>query len=272
MIALGFCLVTFGASYAEVRAAAQQLDQLGFDSVWVWDHYVSWDDPREPVLECWTTLAALAEATQRIRLGPLVANNTNRHPGRLAKVAATLHEIAGQRSELGIGAGGLEFEQAAFGIEQGSPGERVAALSEALRIIPALWQGEPVTFHGEHYHLEHAISAPGLTPRPRIIVGASGPRMARLAGRSAEGLNLAWRHRDRFPELLAALDDGLAERGRDRAGFDLSVHPSWHDLMADPPAMLAAWEQAGFDRAIVYVRAPFPLQVFAALAHQVGLT
>jgi alkanesulfonate monooxygenase SsuD/methylene tetrahydromethanopterin reductase-like flavin-dependent oxidoreductase (luciferase family) len=76
MLPIGVVLAPFGARYAELREAAQQLDQLGFDSVWVWDHYVSWNDPRESVLECWTTLAGLAEATRRIRLGPLVANNT----------------------------------------------------------------------------------------------------------------------------------------------------------------------------------------------------
>src|SRR5919199_527694 len=112
MITVGFCLATFGTPYVQVREAAQHLDDLGFDSVWVWDHYVSWNDPRESVLECWTTLAGLAEATSRIHLGPLVANNTNRHPGRLAKVAATLNELSGGRCEVGIGAGGLAFEQA----------------------------------------------------------------------------------------------------------------------------------------------------------------
>src|SRR5215212_6865171 len=124
MIPIGVVLAPFGAGYTELREAAQQLDQLGFDSVWVWDHYMSWNDPRESVLECWTTLAGLAEATRRIRLGPLVANNTNRHPGRLAKVAATLHELSGGRLELGIGAGGRAVEQSLFGIDQGDRAAR----------------------------------------------------------------------------------------------------------------------------------------------------
>jgi alkanesulfonate monooxygenase SsuD/methylene tetrahydromethanopterin reductase-like flavin-dependent oxidoreductase (luciferase family) len=271
MIPLGFCLVSFGTTYAAMREAAQHLDQLGFDSLWVWDHYVSWNDPREPVLECWATLAALAEATQRIRLGPLVANNTNHHPGRLAKVAATLHEIAGGRSELGLGAGGLAFEQEMFGIAQGSAAERVARFEEAVQIIPALWCGEPVTFHGHAHHLDNAICAPAPQPPPRLIVGASGPRMVRLAGRYADGVNLQWRYRERFPNLLAALDAGLQARGRNRSGFDLSIHAAWDDLAADPPGMLARWQQIGFTRAIVYVKAPFPLAAFADLAHRPAL-
>jgi alkanesulfonate monooxygenase SsuD/methylene tetrahydromethanopterin reductase-like flavin-dependent oxidoreductase (luciferase family) len=271
MLPIGFCLVSFGTSYAHLRAATQELERLGFDSVWIWDHYVSWNDPRESVLECWTTLAALAEATHRIRLGSLVANNTNRHPGRLAKVVATLHDIAAGRCELGIGAGGYADEQSRFGIEQGSAGERVSRLEEALQIIPALWTGEPVTFQGRYYQLTEAISAPPQASPPRLIVGASGPRMARLAGQYADGLNLQWRSRERFAALFAALDEGLASRGRDRSGFDLSLHPAWDDLAADPNRMLDTWEQAGLTRVIPYVVPPFPLDAFEMLARQLGM-
>lgn len=271
MIPVGVCLITFGTTYAQVREAAQWLDTLGFDSVWLWDHYVSWNDPREPVLECWTTLAALAAATQHIRLGPLVANNTNRHPGRLAKVAATLHEIAGGRSELGIGAGGLAHEQAPFGIEQGRASERVARLTEAIQIIRLLWTSEPVTFPGQYYQLTNAIVAPAPHPPPRLIVGANRPQMVRLAARYADGLNLQWRNRAQFPVLLAALDDELHTQGRDRSSFDLSIHAAWEDVMHDPPGMLSQWAQMGFTRAIPYARPPFPLAAFAQLARQVGL-
>lgn len=271
MFPIGICLVTFGTTYTAVRAAAQHLDALGFDSVWVWDHYVSWSDPYESVLECWSTLAALAEATQSIQLGTLVANNTNRHPGRLAKVTATLHEISGGRSELGIGAGGLAYEQTQFGIEQGSPGERVERLAEAVQIIRALWTGQPVTFQGQYYQLTNAIAAPAQNPPPRLIVGASGPRMARLAGRYANGLNLQWKYQERFPALLKELDAGLHERGRDRTDFDLSVHAPWEELMRDPLPLLAQWQQSGFTRAIPYARPPFPLEEFATLARKLGM-
>lgn len=271
MIPLGFCLVTFGSSYAQVREAARLLDTLGFDSVWVWDHYVSWNNPRETVLDGLTTLAALAEATTRIRLGPMVANNTNRHPGRLAKIAATLQELSGGRFELGLGAGGLEYEQAQFGIEQGSAVERADRLEEALQIIPALWRGEPFTFQGNYYRLNEAMCAPGPNPPPRLIVGANGPRLCRMAGRYADGLNLQWRKRQLFPQLFAALDEGLAARGRDRRGFDLSIHPGWPDFASSPVEALERWEQLGFTRAIAYVTPPFPLREFEALAKQLAL-
>jgi alkanesulfonate monooxygenase SsuD/methylene tetrahydromethanopterin reductase-like flavin-dependent oxidoreductase (luciferase family) len=266
VISVGFCLGTFGTTYRALRERAVLLDALGFDSVWVWDHYMSWNDPREPVLEGWATLAALAEATRRVRLGPLVANNTNRHPGRLAKVAATLHELSGGRCELGIGSGGYADEHQRFGIDQGSAALRRERLAEALQIIPALWRGEPVTFEGQHYRLRDALCTPRQDPPPHLIVGASSPASARLAGRRADGLNLQWRDRERFPALLAALDAGLAERGRGRAGFDLSLHPLWPEVARDPAGLLGQWEQMGFTRAIIYAAPDVSLSAFEGLA------
>jgi len=268
MIPIGVVLAPFGAGYTELREAAQQLDQLGFDSVWVWDHYMSWNDPRESVLECWTTLAGLAEATRHIRLGPLVANNTNRHPGRLAKVAATLHELSGGRLELGIGAGGRAVEQSLFGIDQGDRAERTARLAEALQIIPALWTGEPVTFQGRYYQLNDAIAAPRQHPRPRIIVGGRSVTMARLAGQYADGLNLQWGFRETFGTIVEALDATLRERGRTPTDFDLSVHADWRDLMRDPADMIRQWEEAGFRRVMLAASAPFPLREFEQVARQ----
>jgi alkanesulfonate monooxygenase SsuD/methylene tetrahydromethanopterin reductase-like flavin-dependent oxidoreductase (luciferase family) len=189
MIEIGFCLSTFGTRYTRLRDMAQQIDELGFASIHVWDHYVAWPDQKDSVLEAWTTLAALAEATRHVRIGPMVANNLNRHPGRLAKVAGTLHEISGGRYDLAIGSGSGGPEQEAFGIRVGDASERIDRLREALQIIPALWRGEPVTFHGAYYELIDALAMPALNPPPRLIAAASLPRTARLAGRYAEGVN-----------------------------------------------------------------------------------
>ncbi len=269
---IGFCLGTFGVSYAEVREAARLLDVLRFDSVWLWDHYVSWNDPREPVIEGLTALAALAEATQQIRLGPLVANNLNRHPGRLAKIAATLQEIARGRFELGIGGGGWKPEQEAFGIDQGTLNERTERVAEAVQVIRLLWSGEPVTFNGRYYRLTDAIVAPPPQPLPPLIVGARGTRLCRIAGRFADGLNVQWRDHARLDAQIAALDEGLAEAGRTRAAFDLSVHADWHDLLSDPSTVLDRWQALGFTRAMIYVAAPFPVEDFRRLAQALHLT
>ena len=115
MVDIGFCLSTFGTRYKRLREIAQYIDEHGFTSVHVWDHYVSWPESHQSVLEAWTTLAALAEVTRRVRLGPMVANNLNRHPGRLA---------------IGSGSGGPEQES--FGIRVGNTAERIERFAETL--------------------------------------------------------------------------------------------------------------------------------------------
>jgi alkanesulfonate monooxygenase SsuD/methylene tetrahydromethanopterin reductase-like flavin-dependent oxidoreductase (luciferase family) len=270
VIPLGFCLGTFGVGYPDLRDAARSVDDLGFDSVWVWDHHVSWNRPDEPVLEGLTVLGGLAEATHQVRLGTLVANVLNRTPARLAKIASTLQEVSGGRFELGIGAGGLDHEQRPFGVEQGDGRARYARLAEAVAVIPQLWTGRPVTFHGRFVTLDAAVLAP-VVERPRLILGSGGPSIARLAGRRADGLNLHWHVRDRYPALFAALDEGLAVSGRTRAGFDLSVHASIVDLDPDPAAAVAAWEDLGFTRVIAYAPPPWSEAVLAGIARALGL-
>ena len=266
MIEIGFCLSTFGTRYTQLRDIAQQIDSLGFASIHTWDHYVSWPQPSDSVLEAWTTLAGLAEATQRVRIGPMVANNLNRHPGRLAKVAATLHEISGGRCDLAIGSGSGGPEQESFGIRVGDAEERMDRLAEALQIIPALWTGAPTTFHGKYYELTDAIAAPAQTPPPRLIASAALPRTARLAAQFADGVNFTWFYRERLPALFIALDEGLLERGRTRAGFDCSLHARWQNLQPDAEQALMDWENMGFTRVIIYIEDPFPLNEITALA------
>lgn len=267
MLKLGFGLSSFGSSYTHMREAAQQLEALGFDSLWTWDHYVSLGPREENVLEGLTTLAALAEASSRIKLGILVANNNNRHPARLAKIAATLQEIAQGRFELGIGAGGFEGEQLPFGLEVASIKERVDRVAEALPIIKGLWSGQPFSFTGRYYQLQDAICVPAPQPAPPIIVGVTGPRMARIAARYADGANLQWRHADKLSATLEALNAELAAQGRKRDSFDLSLAVSWNDIGQEPQDRMAEWQALGFQRLIVMIKAPFPIdQIQATLA------
>jgi alkanesulfonate monooxygenase SsuD/methylene tetrahydromethanopterin reductase-like flavin-dependent oxidoreductase (luciferase family) len=266
MIQIGFCLSTFGTRYEQLREAARRIDALGFASIHTWDHYLAWPDPHESALEAWTTLGGLAEITRHVRIGPMVANNLNRHPGRLAKVAATLHELSGGRCDLAIGSGSGGPEQESFGLAVGSAAERIGRLSESLQIIPALWTGRPVTFHGKYYELTDALCAPGQDPPPRLIVSASLSASARLAGRYADGVNFTWVHAGRLPALFSALDEGLAERGRTRPGFDCSLHVRWNQIGPDWQRARLEWEGMGFTRLIVYLAAPFPLDEIAALA------
>ncbi|HEU0291164.1 MAG TPA: LLM class flavin-dependent oxidoreductase [Anaerolineales bacterium] len=263
---IGFCLSTFGTRYIELREAAQQIESLGYASIHVWDHYVAWPDPQESVLEAWTTLAGLAEVTQRLRLGPLVANILNRHPGRLAKVAATLQELSGGRCDLAIGSGSGGEEQESFGITVGDTAERIARFEEALQIIPELWKGKPVMFRGEYYSLTNAICMPAQNPPPRLIGAATLPASARLAGKYADGVNFPWVVNERFPTLFDSLEEGLAESGRYRKGFDVSLHVRWHVLGSDPLQAMNQWKKLGFTRVIIYLSLPFPLAEIETLA------
>jgi alkanesulfonate monooxygenase SsuD/methylene tetrahydromethanopterin reductase-like flavin-dependent oxidoreductase (luciferase family) len=266
VIQIGFCLSTFRTRYEPLRAAAQLIDSLGFASIHTWDHYLAWPDPNESVLESWTTLAALAEATKHVRIGPMVANNLNRHPGRLAKVAATLHEISGGRCDLALGSGSGGPERDMFALPTGNADERIDRLGEALQIIPALWRGEPVTFHGKYYESNEAVAMPAQDPPPRLIVAASLPRTVRFAAKYADGVNFTWYYRERLPSLLAALDEGLQENGRTREGFDCSLHVRWNNLGPEPQRALTEWAEMGFTRVISFVEPPFPLEDIERLA------
>jgi alkanesulfonate monooxygenase SsuD/methylene tetrahydromethanopterin reductase-like flavin-dependent oxidoreductase (luciferase family) len=107
---------------------------------------------------------------------------------------------------------------------------------------------------------------PAQNPPPRLIAAATLPASARLAGKYADGVNFPWVVNDRFPVLFGALDEGLAERGRNRKGFDVSLHARWHVLGSDPLQAMNQWEKMGFTRVIIYLSLPFPLAEIETLA------
>lgn len=170
--------------YSTLRKVVLECDHLGFDSVWVYDHL---QFTYGPTLECWTVLSALAEATSRIRIGPLVTCNAFRYPSLLAKMAATVDMISDGRVNFGIGAGWHEDEATAYGISFPRAGIRVEMLDEALSIIKKLWTEDKVTFKGKHYSVDNDVCLPKPVqkPHPPILVGGSGDKMLRLIARHA---------------------------------------------------------------------------------------
>ncbi len=128
-------------------------EELGFDSVWLCDHFIQPSRPRGPYFEGWTLLAALATCTSRIRIGVLVSSNTFRHPALLAKQAVTVDHVSGGRLELGIGAGWYVPEHRAFGIEFPEPFELVGRFGEAVEVIDLLLRQEITTYTGRYYRL-----------------------------------------------------------------------------------------------------------------------
>src|SRR3989337_586102 len=131
---LGILLWSQATDWDAFERAAIRIDELGYEHLWTWDHvYAIFGDPYQPIFEGYTALAALAMATQRIRLGLFVGANTFRNPGLAAKCATTIDHISGGRAIMGIGGAWFELEHTAFGIDFGSsPGERLNRLAEAV--------------------------------------------------------------------------------------------------------------------------------------------
>ena len=225
----GVSPVTFEA-VADVAARAER---LGFDGVWVSDHFFSTlerygggPEPRGS-LEPLSTLAALAAATERVRLGTLVLSAGFRHPAVLAKAATAIDRVSGGRLELGLGAGWFAAEYEAFGLPFGTVGERFDLLEDTLGYLAALFGPEPASFEGDRFALREAFNhpRPAQEPRPPLLVGGKGgPRLLRLAARYADGWNTVWRW---SPEAYApAAEDARAacERAdRDPSTFRLSL-------------------------------------------------
>ncbi len=184
----GVVLLPYSVSFDNILNAARRAEELGFDSVWVSDHL---QRGRLPVLECWTTLSALAATTTKIRLGSLATCNSFRNPGLLAKTVATVSEISGGRVDLGIGVGYDDVEHDAYGYPFPDLGERVASLSESLGVIFKLWRGSKVSFDGAHHRFKKAVSLPVPIKKPRVwVAGRSDAVLEAAASTGAYGVNV----------------------------------------------------------------------------------
>jgi F420-dependent oxidoreductase-like protein len=241
----------FGAAFwinrtdwPELRDACLAVERAGWDSLWVDDHLLADEgDPADPKLEGWTTLAALAVLTERVRLGLLVAANTFRAPGLTAKLATTIDQLSGGRAVLGIGGGWFAREHEAFGIDFGTGfGDRLDRLDEAVGLIRRLLDGERITHEGRFYALHDALCEPRpIQARLPILIGGSGPtKTLRTTARYA---NL-WNGYGP-PETIAATSEILRERcaeiGRPFAEIERTV--TLHGVMRDTAAKAeSAWD------------------------------
>jgi probable F420-dependent oxidoreductase len=183
------------ADFPALRDACRLAEAGGFDAFTRPDHLLAEGvlaAPGTPVLECFTTLAALVPTTTRLRFLQTVTCNSFRSPALLAKMIASLDVVSGGRIELGIGAGWLRAEYDAFGYDFPPMSTRLAQLAEALRVVKALWTGEPVDFAGVHYRLRGAVCAPRPVqrPRPPILVGGGGPGLLAVAAAEADVVNI----------------------------------------------------------------------------------
>ena len=217
-------------TYAAVERVALQAEQSGFDSVWVSDHlFVDWGKyggPSEPQgsLECWTTMSALAARTERVRLGSLTLCNDFRNPALVAKMAATLQLLSGNRLEVGVGAGWYEPEYRASGITFDRAGRRIDRLGESLEIISRLLEGEELVFKGDHYTIDGAICRPLPQRKPRLWIGGKGDRLLRTVARVADGWNFSWLgETSTYRERLTAFQKACETEDRDPSTVSRSV-------------------------------------------------
>jgi F420-dependent oxidoreductase-like protein len=180
-----------GASYAQLLAVARAAEAERYDAVFRSDHLLSIGAAPEPALEAWTTLAALARDTERVRLGTLVSPMTFRHPSVLAREVATVDELSGGRLEVGVGTGWFEAEHTTLGIPFPPQRERTERLEEAVEVMTLLWRGTPVSYTGRHYRLDgaRALPRPLQDPLPLLVGGSGGPRSVALAARWAAEYN-----------------------------------------------------------------------------------
>jgi F420-dependent oxidoreductase-like protein len=214
-------------SWPQFRDAALRAEDVGWDSVWTWDHMLAIFGPWEqPILEGWTTLAAAAAVTKRVRLGLMVGANTFRYPGLTAKLVTTLDNISEGRAVLGIGGAWFEREHAAFGIEEWGSGfgERLDRLDESVAIIRRLLDGERFSHEGTFYRLDDALCEPRpIQARLPILIGGSGPKKTlRTTALRGDAWNTAGTV-DEVRERLDVLRRHCADVGRNFDEIELTV-------------------------------------------------
>jgi F420-dependent oxidoreductase-like protein len=180
--------------WPSLLAAGVRADALGYDSLWTWDHlYPIVGSSDGPIHEGWLTLAAWAQATERIRVGLMVGANTFREPALTAKLATTLDHISGGRATLGIGAAWFEAEHVAYGLPfgDGFP-ERLRWLAEALPILRGMLRGDRPTAKGPHYRTQAVRNdPPPLQARLPLLVGGGGEQVTlKLVARYADANNV----------------------------------------------------------------------------------
>ena len=265
-------------TWSDMLAVWKEADDIEvFESGWVFDHfYPIWSplgppDPTKPCLEGWTALTALAQATRRLRLGPLVTGIHYRHPAVLANMAATVDIVSNGRLELGIGAGWNEQESGAYGIELGTPRERSDRFEEACQVLIGLLAQETTDFDGRYYRLTDARCEPKgpQRPHPPLVIGGNGERRTLLtAAKYAQHWNFVGGTPEEFAHKRDVLLDHCGAVGRDPAEITLSSHVVLHPDhgVGQTIDTIGALTDVGLDLAIVYLLPPLDPGVLTPLA------
>jgi F420-dependent oxidoreductase-like protein len=252
-------------AWKRTTEVAQQAERLGFESIWLFDHFHTIPRPTDEItFESFTALSALAALTSRVRLGHVVICTAFRNPALTAKMISTMDSISGGRMELGIGAGWKRDEWLAYGYGFPETKERLARLGDDLEVIKAMLAGDKhqhATFEGRYASVKNARNVPKPIQQPRvpIMVGGNGPNVTwRLAARHADELNLDGMSPADTAEALPVIRSRCEEIGRDPATLAISVHMWGEDLVATGAARidrLAGYRELGISRVMGLDRA-----------------
>ncbi|MGD2142273.1 MAG: TIGR03560 family F420-dependent LLM class oxidoreductase [Candidatus Bathyarchaeota archaeon] len=233
----------FGFTYQDIRGIASEAEELGFESIWVSDHFfLTKENIGTNCLECHTVLSALARDTRILRLGPMVASQSYRNPALLANIASSLDEISGGRLYFGIGAGWKEVEYKAYGYPFPRAIVRIRQLQEVIEIAKRMWTQEKATYRGRYYRIEDALCYPHPVQKPHIPiwVGGTGDLTLKVAAKNADAVNFAWSQPPSFfKERLNVLRKHCKRFGRDydeirkSAGLMITMEETLEELESE---------------------------------------
>jgi F420-dependent oxidoreductase-like protein/mutator protein MutT len=217
-------------AYETMTHVAQEAERLGFDSVWLFDHFDSASASHSAdtlFFECWSSIAALARDTTRIRVGQLVTCNSFRNPALLAKMASTIDVLSHGRLTLGISAGWNEQEYLAYGYPFPDAPTRLRHLREALQIIKAMWREEEAHFEGTSYRVQGAINQPKGVQKPHIplLVAGKGEQVTlKLVAQHADACNFTHPTPEEMERKFALLKHYCEARGRDYQAIHRTIY------------------------------------------------
>lgn len=246
-------------AWARTVALARQAEELGFESLWAFDHFHTVPEPTDEItFESFSVLTALAMATSRVRLGHMVICTGFRNPALTAKLSSTIDVISGGRFELGIGAGWKEDEWVAYGYGFPPLAERMGALGDHLAIITQMLEPGRSTYRGRHAYVRDAINEPQGLQQPRIpiIVGGNGRRRtAGYAIKYADELNFVFIEPDDIADRMRDVRDRCEATGRDPAEMRFSLYER-DDRMRDAGQeridRLSRFAEIGLDRLVAF--------------------
>jgi F420-dependent oxidoreductase-like protein len=214
-------------AFETMTRVARTAEELGFDSIWLFDHFHTVPDPtQEMTFECWTSTAALARDTSRVRIGQMVTCNGYRNPALLAKMASTVDVLSHGRLVCGIGAGWYEHEYRAFGYEYPDAPTRLRYLREGAQVILKMWSDEEASFEGKYYHVRGAINQPKGVQKPHIplLIGGGGEKVTlRLVAQYGDACNIGNLEPEATARKFAIIRAHCEDVGRDYDAIERTI-------------------------------------------------